>query len=371
EIFSTTRMQKLLSLIKKFIHQSKIKPMLITYINNLISVVDYYLIGIEPIENIHEGLLENLLDILCESSNLFPNLIKEGEHVEFNDIRITFVTWISTLMNVLLKIIKIFTPNYLYIHFPLIHQKLMSHINSILDKVPILSINNEKYYYRQIGKNQSVSPVTFILPFYTKVLILFKLNNIEFNIPIEDCKKIVQIALFPIIFKEQIVNNEWIRNGTEVFIQYEQVVSLHFKEPLLNTIQLLQFLAERIGFDYILIEMMIGIQIINCDSLIDKEIPQYNEKIKNKRTEETHNENDNSVIREQEINHIITILNSMGEETLNEDEETTRNELLRRLQEYINLDIPVIQNQITSDETNNEEEKERKIENKEKEEVND
>ncbi|BFU22284.1 hypothetical protein conserved [Entamoeba histolytica] len=372
EIFSTTRMQKLLSLIKKFIRQSKIKPILITYIDNLIWVVHYYLSGIQPTENIHEGLLEDLLDVLCESSNLFPNLIKEGEHAEFDDTRITFVSWIPSLMNDILKIIKAFTPHYLYIHFPLIHQKLMSYINTVLDKVPILLINNEKYYYRQIGKNQSVSPITFILPFYTKVLILFKLNNIEFNIPIEDCKKIVQIALFPVIYKEQIVNNEWIRNGVEVFIQYQQVVSLYLKEPLLNTVQLLQFLAEIIGFDYILIEMMIGIQILNCDSLLTKEISQYNEKRKTnlqyELNEETQNENDNSVITIQEINNIIATLNSMTGQSLNEDEEIIRDELLRRLQEYINSDIPKVQNQMINDETNNEEEKEKRIENKEKEE---
>ncbi|KAL7720337.1 E3 ubiquitin-protein ligase [Entamoeba marina] len=247
ELCNTHRLEDSLISLQNVLKQNMKEEIPITIARNAQNILFFFQTRLGPTPSVSPTLLKTYLNTLSICSNLFPNLIKEGEHASYDSPYFKRVSWAIFVGSLSDKLLLVFKPEYLQTHFLEIHEMVMEHIHTYLTDVPRISINETSFSYRVCGKNQPVSPSSPLITFYTKVLLQLIYSGYDITIPQQDAALLVESVLLSLCFKEQITNDVWKRNGDEVLYQHFFYVSLYTSDCLLYDLTLLQILVPLIS----------------------------------------------------------------------------------------------------------------------------
>ena len=252
--------------------------------------------SVEPIKNVYNvcwamneilkksddmniDLFLHYIDVLAILSEDDPLYIKEDAYIEYDD-RGYQSRWILTLVSSMNHLLDQITPEFAFKHFDRIHHHVMKYVKKSLQEVPVIQINKIRYHYRLVGKNQPINPTAFPLMVYGKLMVMMKESGKEVSIPRDDATLIVEKLLNSIVFKEQVKNDEWIRNGSISFYYSLTYVSVFSSDQYVFHLQLLQMMSKYVEVEFIYIQLLIQMRLFDIDSLVEQQRIQFeNEKL--------------------------------------------------------------------------------------------
>ena len=165
---------------------------------------------------------------------------------------------------------KHITPDFCDKHFSLVHSFVMQHIREYLKEVPTVEYHSMLFHLRECGENQPVSPTSFLLTFYTQMLVVMKENNKEIPIPKEDACLLVEASLLSGVFLAQFKAGIWNRNGDEIRSLCWYYTRPYYFANMLSDFLLQGILVEHVGQEWFMTTLFLFYRVISITQ--EKEI---------------------------------------------------------------------------------------------------
>ncbi|KAL7718740.1 E3 ubiquitin-protein ligase [Entamoeba marina] len=233
----------------------------------------------------------SLINLITISSNIDPVLIKTGEHVQITETllknKLKCLPVIDQIANSTFAMIE---TEQLYSFFPQLHSIVMDKIHSLLSVVPKVKLNGYILDYRIVGVNQPISPLSYLMVFYTKCLLRFKEEGLPISINNDDAFELIQWILLSLRFKQQVEDDRYIRNDDDPYI-FRNAYVFFYHYYLLSDLTLIQILVDYIDSTKLLFQWAIIFELFTLNENISSENEIQELTLENINQETPHNFN--------------------------------------------------------------------------------